>query len=149
MCWKCPLFIASYKTVFLLLSLISEVQQRSAELPNALLDTSQFLYAFKWCLIFLFSSLNLIWGLCICFNLFVVSSCGTFPLPSGSFPSGRLNASRRNTSSQLDDPLHAVFSSRSGWKATVWSCSVCVFAHVLVHTHTHTQEFSWISSSGQ
>lgn len=52
-CWKCPLFIASYRTVSLLLSLISEVQQRSAELPNVLLDTRQFSYAFKWHLIFI------------------------------------------------------------------------------------------------
>lgn len=39
MSWKCPLFIASSQTVSLFLSLTSEVQQRSAALPKALLDT--------------------------------------------------------------------------------------------------------------
>ena len=55
------------------------------------------------------------------------------------FSSEWLDTSSRNTSSQLDGhcQLHIIFSFRSGWKATVWSCSVYVFGHVLVHSCTH------------
>lgn len=91
--------------------------------------------------VLLFSALNLILGLFICFDLFVASSCGTSPLPSGSFSSKRLDISRRNTSSQLDDrcQLHAEFSFGFGWKAAVESCFVCVFAHICtcVNTYLH------------
>lgn len=99
---------------------------------------------------FLFSGLNLILGLFICFDSFMFSSCGAFPLPSVSFSSKQLDTSRRNSSSQLDDhcQLHPLLSFRLCWKpmrGPVLSEYLHRYPCTRVHTHVLAiLESSWI-----
>lgn len=94
---------------------------------------------------FLFSGLNLILGLFICFDSFMFSSCGAFLLPSVSFSSKQWDTSRRTTSSLLDyhSQLHPQLSFRLRWKPM--RCPVlCEYSHVYPHTHVHTRVLAYV-----
>lgn len=103
---------------------------------------------------FLLSGLNPVLGLFICFDSFMFSSCGAFLLPTVSFSSKRLDTSRRNTSSQLEDhcQLHPLLSFRLFWKpmcGPVLSICTCVHVHASTRVYWQMQESSWIFSSGE